>query len=1610
MFIKTRSSNIPIAYARSIAQTLQTVLIELALGSEPDIRQINLVSNEDRQTIISWLPKQLHSNTNPVHKLVGFTTLSKPDCEAICAWNGSLTYAELDVVSSNVARQLIRAGVVVGDLVPFAFEKSLWAVVATLAILKAGAAFVPLDPGHPKARMEQIMDTVKARLVVTSESFQQLFLNLGKHAIVVSAHTAYTQPADDPNDVTLPSVGPQDPAIVLFTSGSTGQPKGMIHEHGPVASHALTQGKMMGYDRRVFQFSAYTFDMSVHDMFSTLVLGGCICIPSEEDRLNNTAQAMNRMRVEYVFLTPSVASLLRPDDIFTLKILACGGEYYRQEITHHWKDKIQLINLYGLAETGTTHLRFLDHDDSTSHTETVGYPIPTVLCVLVDPENHDRLTPIGAVGELLVAASTLARGYINNEAQNRALFVSNLAWADEMGLKDRRFYKTGDLLRYNVGSFNGKYDWVRRKDTQLKFHGQRMEVAEVEHHMTGIPGVAMSAVVLPERGCFSGQLVAVVQMPSSASTRISKESLCLDPCQTLSIQAVKEHLSKTLPGYMIPTQCLVIGSMPLTPSCKVDRKSVKAWLESMASNPDGSASAAVPIETSPLTEEEITAHSISAAVAEIIASRDKNQGIQFQGRDFLLQSCGIDSIQIISLSIFVQKTYGVRIPMRILFSSTVTVRDLARMIDDKNRPFEDTSDGTHLLTEIDVHASELLSNIKTPASVSQNFGGPSTVRSVFLTGASGYLGSGILRDLLQRPEIEVFALTRSPSLAEGFEQIETRARSHGWWQESYAFRVHVWKGDLTLRHLGLSSEHLQRLRGEKHPCIDTIVHNGAKVHYNQDYQTLKACNVDSTKELLSIVSGASNLSTFIYISGGRLPSAVAMSESTHALQASNTNGYGQSKFVAECLVRKCMNDAAFEAKRLKIIQPGYIIGSPPNGIANQTDFIWRLIAGCVEIGAYDEDEESHWLFISDIDRVSEVATYGLTDPNTIPSCGTAQVLDGLLFSDLWALLRRDFGYALKPLGKACWLQSLEAIIQGEGGSHKLFPLLHTLEAMAGKIGSKEIPSNSVERNDRVKDAVRANVRHLIEVGFLEPPKQGLGASSNDSLNGTNESGETASSGSDDSSTLWERRCNGNASTDKLSSASTSNNEDDKSYGGEKHFALASTTILTMARTRSAANNSSPASSQSQSSANVNSAAGAKRKAGSTAPSPQSKRGRKGAKKEQTTIEETLPAQSTEHASNDTEMKDEPQETSAETGDSSAPAEAKPAEKSKQDEQEVANEKSDEQDKDHAASAGTEQKPDPYKQNGTEAGDTEKKGYAVEESSKREESTPSSILEKGLIYFFFRGRVGIDEPSDVNDIARSYIILRPLPHGAKLGEGPIGDAGHNRMLALPKKVLPVSPKDRFMTFVERANASIEDIKNNLSASDYMTKTAGARHTPAAAPIGEGVYAITSTGRETHLAYILTRPSEISEVQDGVGLRQRGSYVTSAKNPETSAPAGANLPKGAEYPKEILDEFRGRGWMPLTPKLLDYENTQFLIIGHNEGALDKATVPQPDDEKQNKEAPKEELEQLEHEDDLRVEHLKDPEAKTELQGLSEAADYVVDESLVLAGLPSLRPAGV
>ncbi|KAH8661522.1 hypothetical protein BGZ60DRAFT_566194 [Tricladium varicosporioides] len=266
--------------------------------------------------------------------------------------------------------------------------------------------------------------------------------------------------------------------------------------------------------------------------------------------------------------------------------------------------------------------------------------------------------------------------------------------------------------------------------------------------------------------------------------------------------------------------------------------------------------------------------------------------------------------------------------------------------------------------------------------------------------------------------------------------------------------------------------------------------------------------------------------------------------------------------------------------------------------------------------------------------------------------------------------------------------------------------------------------------------------------------------------------------------------------------------------------------------------------------------------------------------------------------------------------------------------------------------------------------------SVIEDSTRSAAIPSSILEKGIIYFFFRGRVGIQDPQGIEDVARSYIVLRPLPLGAKIGEGPMQDDGNARLLALPKKMLPKSRQDRFLMFVEKTGMSIDEVREQFAGNEYATKTAGTSNTPAATPSAEGIYAITSTGRESHLAYHITVPQDIGEVQKELGINSKGSFVLSTKNPEAPGPANATFSNPAKYPEEVQKKFRGLRWMPTEPGHLEYESTQFLVIGDGINGFGGAVEEMSKDKKdRNKEKPVDEVEKLGEEDHARVDGLEE-----------------------------------
>ena len=1118
------------AYAAAISRSFLEILGCLTADTTFFVDQLGIPDSEQKLQMLSWNPPNpFAAQVNAcMHNLISAKSDQMPNSEAVCSWEGSLTYLELNRLSSVAAERLRSVGVEPGAYVPFAYEKTIWTVVTMLAILKAGGAFVPLNPQDPRARLEQILQGVGARVVVTSTGFVGLFEEIVEKVVVISNQSIASSDLKDSNGcdkslrTTVRSARPEDPIFVLFTSGSTGTAKGMIHNHSSICTHALSHGRAMGYQgARVLQFAAYTFDVAIIDTFTTLLFGGCICIPSEEERRNGIVDVINSLRADYAILTPSFAGVIDPAEVPTLNTLAVGGEALPQERIQRFAEKVRLIQIYGPAEVGiclTMEMRL------GTRPETVGRALENSSCWLVDPDDSDRLVPIGTVGELVVAGPSLAQGYLNDAERTARSFIAAPAWAQQMGLPSARFYKTGDLLRYNLDTLDGTFDFIGRKDAQIKLRGQRIEPGEIEYHIGHLPGVTVCMATRPEYGCFAGELVAVVQLhdESDQATRVRDEPLCLAHVQSLQIEVVRDHLEKVLPGYMVPSACLVVNCMPFVPSLKVDRRRVEKWLAGMETRP---------IEEpqnlfAPLNCSEKTAISISMKISEYVALKDRKHCLRLQGHDFRLQDVGVDSIQIISLSLFLQREYAVKVPMKVLLSSRLTIRDLSCLIDGPSLPRVNgqTLHFSQELTHLDIREEGALLSRKLfdeigPQAQNINLGTQTPIRNVLVTGATGYLGTAILHRLLAVPTIHVYALVRCSNPVSGLQKLRETTVAQGWWQEAYVARVHVWKGDITQPNLGLGKQEVRQILGQgvsPDDAIHALIHSGARVHYSSDYDTLKGVNVTATLSALQLAAQAARLSAFVFVSGGVSPSYDGFSKSSKSppsaslssddAQLRDASGYTQTKLVAETIVKQCMHSGIFGARKsITIVKPGYIIGSSGNGIANRSDFIWRLISGCVEIGAYSRDNAARWLYVADVDTVACRVVAGIVTDGLRKGGGEKQmaegegegggegkgtdaivrVTDGLRLSSLWRILESVHGYQLIPLPQEEWLSRLRSRIFHVGESHLLFPLLHILERDGGCVGEED--SGSMEESSPVEEAVTKNVDYLIQVGFLPKP-------------------------------------------------------------------------------------------------------------------------------------------------------------------------------------------------------------------------------------------------------------------------------------------------------------------------------------------------------------------------------------------------------------------------------------------------------------------------------------------------------------------------------------------
>lgn len=554
------------------------------------IGDISLVTEMDLSKLREWNANPREASRKTLLDLFLARAAENPEREALHSTEITLSYKELDCYSNYAARHICER---MGDFhrdtqTPFTiaicYEKSVWAVVAILAIMKIGAAYVPLDPSSPDSRLAMILDDAKASTIVCSQKQAKRFSEreATSKVIVFDGEThdgTYTEEAGKEYNAENP-ITAESLAYILFTSGSTGRPKGVLVPHGPICTSILAFSPVvkLSQDSRVLQFSSFGFDASVGEIFATLSAGGCVCLPSDEERLANVSRFMNECRVNWAFLTPVTLRVITPDDVPLLRVLVVGGEPLPPSLFKIWAarpERLQLMEAYGPTEccVFSTMNTVVTPD---THPQDIGFPLGGATWI-VDPHDYDKLAPVGCIGELVISGNTIATGYHNLPTGSTSGFIERTPeWASFfLEHTIRRIYRTGDLAKFKA---DGSIHYVARKDNQVNLRGMRMELGEIEYHLARSAAGDKSApiVVMTEIPSCGEQNTAKSALAcffvAEHNGRIKPEPLRMTEQRKQIVRSILSYLEGKIPRYMHPTMFIPLPCFPENTSGKVERK------------------------------------------------------------------------------------------------------------------------------------------------------------------------------------------------------------------------------------------------------------------------------------------------------------------------------------------------------------------------------------------------------------------------------------------------------------------------------------------------------------------------------------------------------------------------------------------------------------------------------------------------------------------------------------------------------------------------------------------------------------------------------------------------------------------------------------------------------------------------------------------------------------------------------------------------------------------------------------------------------------------------------------------------------------------------------
>ena len=910
----------------SFVEHYMFVLGQVLEDLSPSVSGINIITPLEQRLLDKFNATSGEIERAPLCKLFEKQVEKTPDNIAVICDDKTLTYAELNTKANSLAHYLITRGIKSNDIVAIMTNRSLETIVCMVAILKAGGAFLNIDPTYPVDRTKYYIEDSKIEYVLTQKSLREKVEEIkNKIEIDLDNTEIYGKNFENPNV----EIHEQDLSYIIYTSGSTGTPKGVMLNQIGLSNMVQAMTKVLDYlkdgpKHAIASVTSTPFDIFVYEIVVSLTHGMRVVMANNAEHRNPKLldALIRKYKVDVMTVTPSLMKInydnREPDTALAqVKNMVFGGEPLPEKFVKDLRalsDDITIYNIYGPSEiTVLSNVQNLDNEKEI----TVGPPILNTQMYILDSDM--KQVPIGVIGEIYIAGIQVGEGYIGKKELTEQRFLNN-------PFGSGKIYKSGDIGRW---TFDGKIQCLGRIDNQIKLRGLRIELSEIEDEIAKMPGVSSCVV--------------------NKITLDNKECLCAYyVCDTdLTEQQIKENLRKFLPQYMIPTHVVKLDSMPYTINRKIDRKALP--LPKVTHLVD---SGHIDISSLNSNEEKLT---------QIWKSILKVDNIDVNDNFF---DIGGDSISAINMQIEALK-YGLEFEYADIFNYP-TIRQLSKKLPSPEEKFM----SNYNYSKIDkILQNNCVENIKNISKYD--------VKNILLIGGTGYLGAHIISTFLKNETGIVYCLIRQKNDESPLYRINRRLEFYFEkdFLNKYSNRIKVIKGDITSKNLGLTDENYSNLIKN----IDTVINAGAIVKHFGQKEEFENINVFGTKNVIEFCTR--NKKRLLHISTMSVSGFGEKEEFSNNPEEEGTKKFSEqnlyvgqnikgiyttTKFKAEIAVLEAVSNG-LDAQLLRIgnITNRYSDGKFQINI-NDNAFA-RRIKSFVEIGAFPKYMLTHAIELTPVD-------------------------------------------------------------------------------------------------------------------------------------------------------------------------------------------------------------------------------------------------------------------------------------------------------------------------------------------------------------------------------------------------------------------------------------------------------------------------------------------------------------------------------------------------------------------------------------------------------------------------------------------------------------------